>query len=237
MFISNSSAKDFLTGFKDDSIDLILTDPPYIISKKSGFKSKGKKGVDRLMISTDFGDWDNIDISEHNKMLLDFFDLAYKKLRKGGTIIVWYDLWKLETLKNLMEKAGNGFKMIRFIEMLKKNPVPINSSVSYLSNAREAAITAVKVGKPTFNSLYHNGVFDFPIHRDGGKRLHSTQKSLSLMKELIRIHSNEDDLVVDPFSGSGTTVLAALQLGRKAAGCELDKEMCVIANTRIKELT
>jgi site-specific DNA-methyltransferase (adenine-specific) len=234
-FINNCSAEEFLKSFDDASIDLILTDPPYIISKKSGFKSKGKKGVARFMIDIDFGDWDNVDIATHNSMLLDFFKIAYMKLRKGGTIIVWYDLWKLESLRGIMEAANKGYGMFRFIEMLKTNPVPINSKATYLSNAREVALVAVKGSKPTFNSKYNDGVFSYPIHRDGGKRIHPTQKSLDLMRELIEIHSNEGDLVVDPFSGSGTTVLAALQNRRKALGSDLDKEMCVKANARINK--
>lgn len=235
VFIEHNNAKDFLSKFEDNSIDLILTDPPYIISRKSGFKNKGKKGIERFRISTDFGAWDNMDIDEHNQMLFEFFEVAYKKLRSGGTIIIWYDIWKLETLKQLMESVSKEYKMFRFIEMLKKNPVPVNSKAIYLSNAREVAIVAVKKGKPTFNSSYHNGVFSYPIHRDGGKRIHPTQKSLKLMIELIEIHSNEGDLIVDPFSGSGTTVLAAKLLNRRATGCELDKEMCGLANARIDE--
>jgi len=234
--IVNKDSVTFLKTFEDNSIDLILTDPPYIISKKSGFMNKGKKGVDRFRIDIDFGTWDNTNIEEHNLMLLNTFKIGYKKLKKGGTLIVWYDLWKLESLRNIIEEANKGFKMFRFIELLKTNPVPINSKRTYLSNAREIALVTVKGGKPTFNSKYNNGVFSYPIHRDGGKRLHPTQKSLKLMEELITIHSNERDLVVDPFSGSGTTVLAAENLKRRGMGCELDSKMCEIANKRIKNL-
>lgn len=232
-YINNLDARVFLKSLNDNTVDLILTDPPYIISKKTGFKSV-KQGIKRFSIDTDFGVWDNKDIIEHNTLLLEVFSDCYRVLKPSGTIIIWYDLWKIESLKNLLLLASdNEFKMFRFIEWLKTNPVPINSKNLYLTNSREVAIVAVKGGKPVFNSEYHNGVFEYPIHRDGGKRIHPTQKSLILMQELIRIHSNKDALVVDPFSGSGTTILAALLEGRQGKGCELDENYCKLANSRI----
>jgi DNA modification methylase len=236
MYIENTDALSFLKTFETGSVDMVLTDPPYIISKKSGFKSVGEKGLDRLAISTDYGSWDNTDVSEHIIMLQEVLDECYRVLKDGGVIVVFYDLWKIETLFNLLESAGKGFKSIRFIEWLKTNPVPINSKVTYLSNAREIALAAVKKGKSTFNAEYHNGIFELPIHRDGGKRIHPTQKPVALMKELITLHTKEDEIVIDPFSGSGTTVLASYLLGRVGKGCELDANYCKKANTRLYDI-
>lgn len=164
----------------------------------------------------DFGDWDknfiglNIAIKE-----------CYRILKPNGTLICFYDLWKVSTLKEYFDNAK--FKQIRFIEWIKTNPVPINSKVNYLTNAREIAISAVKKNKPTFNSQYDNGIYSFPICHEKG-RFHPTQKPLSLIEELILKHSNENDIVVDCFSGSGTTMIAAMNTNRSFLGCEISPD-------------
>ena len=109
-----------------------------------------------------------------------------------------------------MERAKTnktGFKQIRFIEWVKTNPMPLNQKINYLTNCREIALLGVKGGKPTFNSKYDKGIYEFPIQA-GKSRTHPTQKSLSLFEALIQKHTNEGDLVVDPFLGGGTTAFA-----------------------------
>lgn len=199
--LSNQSCFDFLKNLPNNSVDLFLIDPPYEVSRDTNFQSGELKGdnTDRFRVSMDFGDWDSgftgLDtvISE-----------AYRVLRKGGTLICFYDLWKLTTLKEYLEKAK--FKQLRFIEWLKTNPVPLNSKTNYLTNAREIAILGVKGGRPTFHSEYDNGIYKYPICHDKG-RFHPTQKPLALIEELIKKHSEEGDVVVDCFSGSGTTAV------------------------------
>lgn len=229
-----TDAVSYLKSLPKNSCRLILTDPPYGISKKTGFKSYTKgKGVDRLAISMDFGKWDRLPEDKLNALLDEVIKESYRVLKSGGTLIIFYDLWKISDLKRLLEK--HKFKQLRFIEWIKTNPVPINQSINYLTNAREVAITATKGGKPYFNAKYHSGVFNLPIHRDGGKRLHPTQKPLALMKELISIHCDSNEIVVDPFAGSGTTLLAAKQTGRKYRGCEVNYNYFRKAQKRLND--
>jgi site-specific DNA-methyltransferase (adenine-specific) len=112
---------------------------------------------------------------------------------------------------------------MRFIEWIKTNPQPINSRVNYLTNSREIALLGVKKGKPTFNSEYDKGIYEFPI-QGGKKRFHPTQKSIKLFEDLIKKHSNEGDLVVDTFLGGGTTAVACKNTGRRFIGSELDEK-------------
>lgn len=104
--------------------------------------------------------------------------------------------------------------------MVKTNPVPLNSKTNYLTNSREIALVGVKGGSPTFNSEYDNGIYKYPICHDKG-RFHPTQKPLALISDLIEKHSVKDDLVLDCFSGSGTTAVAAAKTGRRFVGCEM----------------
>jgi site-specific DNA-methyltransferase (adenine-specific) len=219
-FFTQSTDLELLSEIKDKSVDLVLTDPPYIISKASGmdgyrkYLDAGGEHVlhpdgskNNLALTTDFGEWDNsYTIDDLGKAINQF----YRILRPGGSCIIFFDIWKIETLANLLSK----FSKHRFIEWVKTNPVPINQRATYLSNAREIAISCVKGGKATFNSKYDNGIYDkYPIYH-GKDRFHPTQKSLLLFEDLIKKHSNEGDVVVDPYVGSGTTALAAKNTNR-----------------------
>ena len=215
---------ELLSTIENNSVDLVLTDPPYIISRKSGMQSyknsleKGGKVDEKFgkkyAITTEFGEWDSsFTIDDLEKAINEF----YRILRPGGSCIIFFDVWKIESLTNLLSK----FSKHRFVEWIKTNPMPVNQYATYLSNAREIAISCVKGGKATFNSKYDNGIYDYPIY--GGKdRFHPTQKSLPMFEELIKKHSNEGDTIVDPYAGSGTTAVAAINTNRIYVCCEPD---------------
>ena len=257
--IKNAEGLEYLKSIEDSSVDLILTDPPYIISresgmnthynkvkhneenhiefvkteeewevykkdhdlsddKKSNFTKHGTIYGKKYCVKTDYGDWDN-------NFTIEILDQCigeyYKKLKNGGTMILFFDLWKITLLKEIMEK--HRFKQIRFIEWIKTNPQPLNSAVNYLTNCREIAIIGIKGSKPTFNSKYDNGIYMFPLQ--GGKnRFHPTQKSLPLFEDLIKKHSKENDTVLDTFLGGGTTAMACKNTNRKFKGCEISPE-------------
>jgi len=258
--IQNIEGKSYLEQIPNGSVDLILTDPPYIISKESGmdahynavkaneeakiefvkteqewmeYKAENHIETDdaksnymkygtiygkKYCVKTDYGEWDSEFTMEQ---LEGFIREYYKKLRKGGTLIIFFDLWKITPLKDLLEKYR--FKQIRMIEWIKTNPQPRNSKVNYLTNCREIALIGVKDGSPTFHSSYDNGIYSFPLQ--GGKnRFHPTQKSLPLFEALIQKHSNEGDIVLDTFLGGGTTAFACKNTKRKFRGCEISTE-------------
>lgn len=217
--------REFLASLPRGSVDLLLTDPPYAISRETGFQSV-KAGVKRFAVSMDFGRWDHsaIDLSALAAQ-------AYRVLRRGGTAIVFYDLWKISTLAEALTSAG--FRQLRLVIWEKTNPVPLNSSRNYLTNAREIAVLAVKGGTPTFHSQYDSGVYRLPIPRE--KRFHPTQKPLALMQQLIEKHSDPGDLVIDCFAGSGTTAVAAMRACRSFAGCEIDARYLERAQVRLQQ--
>jgi site-specific DNA-methyltransferase (adenine-specific) len=258
--VKNTDGLQYLSTITDKTVDLILTDPPYIISRDSGMNThyntvknneenkvdfvktedewntyKANNQIDddsnkvnymkygsiygkKYCVKTDYGEWDSKFTMD---MLEKFVSEYYKKLRPGGTLIMFFDIWKISQLKELFEKYK--FKQIRFIEWIKTNPQPLNSNVNYLTNCREIALLAVKGGKPTFNSKYDNGIYHYPLQ--GGKnRFHPTQKSLKLFEALISKHSNENDVVMDTFLGAGTTAIAAKNTNRQFLGCEISTE-------------
>lgn len=228
--LTNESCFDFLPKVETSSVNLVLIDPPYEVSRDTNFQSGELKGDDRdrFRVSMDFGEWDQGFIG---------LDIAikecYRILKPGGTLICFYDIWKLTILKEYFDKAN--FKQIRFIEWVKTNPVPINSKINYLTNAREIAVVGVKGGKPTFHSEYDKGIYEYPICHDKG-RFHPTQKPLALIEDIIRKHSNEGDIVVDCFAGSATTAVACKNLNRNFIGCELNEEYYRKSMERIGEI-
>ena len=260
MDVQNTDGLTFLKSVKDGTIDLILTDPPYIISRNTGMNelynrvkyneqhnieyvkttedwqqykeannitSNDKKDDymrygtiygKKYSVQTDYGEWDSrFTMDTLEKFIAEY----YKKLKDGGSLIIFFDLWKITPLKDLLEKYN--FKQIRFMEWIKTNPQPRNSKVNYLTNCREIALLAVKKGKPVFNSEYDRGIYEYPL-QGGRNRFHPTQKSLELFEVLIKKHSKEGALVMDTFLGSGTTAIACKNTNRMFCGCEVSKE-------------
>ena len=215
---------NYLSTLESNSIDLILTDPPYDISKKSGFSS-GK--ISKFtQISIDFGYWDTeIDLDT-------LFKEYYRVLRKGGTLILFYDVWKSTMIKDFAVKYR--FKQPRVGQWLKNNPVPVNSKTNYLSNCSEYFFSFVKDKNPTFNSEYDNGIYNFPLCHGKERLEHPTQKPLGLIKNLILKHSNSGDIVLDTFSGTSTTAIACLETNRKFICIERDENYYEISKNRIE---
>jgi site-specific DNA-methyltransferase (adenine-specific) len=204
-----NKVKDKYVGKKKDMTEDFM---------KNNYMKYGSIYGAKYSVQTEYGDWDTNFTMEK---LDEFIGEYYKKLKKGGTMIIFFDIWKITPLKDIMEK--HKFKQIRFIEWIKTNPQPLNSQTNYLTNCREIALLGVKGGKPTFNSKYDNAIYEFPLQ--GGKtRFHPTQKSLPLFEELIKKHSNEGDVVMDTFLGSGTTAIAAKNTKRAFKGCEISEE-------------
>ena len=99
--VSNKSCFDLLPGIRDNFVDLVLIDPPYEVSRDTNFQSGEETGrdTDRFRVSMDFGEWDN-GFTGLDKVI----EECYRILRPGGTIICFYDLWKITTLKEYYEK-------------------------------------------------------------------------------------------------------------------------------------
>ena len=213
----NTDGLTFMKKIKSNTIDLILTDPPYAITKIVTEKNDGITEWDKYHNTR--SEWEQWDKYFTLKTLDAFIKSFNEKLRVGGTLILFCDLWKIETIKKILERRE--FKQIRMIEWVKTNPQPRNSHTTYLANAREVALVAVKKGLPTFNSHYDNGIYQHATQVKN--RIHPTQKSLKLFEELILKHSNEGDVVLDPFLGAGTTFFACEKHNRICFGCEINK--------------
>ena len=204
---------DILKTIEDKKVDLILTDPPYAISKDSNFH---RSDIERFnIVNHDFGDWD-IQID-----LVNLFKEFHRVLRKGGTLITFYDIWKCNEIKEAALKSG--FRQPRVGQWVKNNPPPVNSKWNYLTNSIEYFFTFSKGSNITFNSNYDNGIYRHPLVH-GKERFHPTQKPVALFEELILKHSNEGDLILDPFAGSGVTGVSCKNSNRRYLLIEKEEE-------------
>ena len=210
---------EVMKQLSDKSVDLVLTDPPYNIARENNFSTMGRAGID-------FGEWDK------GFDLFSYIDEVSRILKKDGSFVV-FNAWRnLGAIADYAEKQG--FETKDMIRLEKSNPMPRNRDRRYITDY-ECAVWFVKKGaKWTFNrqdSKYQRPKFVASIESG----LHPTQKNLSLMENLVKIHSNEDDIVIDPFMGSGTTGLACKNLTRNFIGIEKELQYFETAKRRIYE--
>ena len=206
-----------------NSVDAIITDPPYNISRDNNFTTMGRAGID-------FGEWDK------DFDLTSWIKVAEPLLKKGGNIVI-FNSWKNMTniTKSLEE---NGFEVKDLIRWKKTNAMPRNRDRRFITDYEVAVWAVKKGGKWTFNRL--SDTYEIPEivggltpkseKIEGG---HPTQKPIYVMKWLIERLTNEGDVVLDPFMGSGTTGVACKNLNRKFIGVELDENYYNIAYNRI----
>jgi len=214
----NGDCLEEMKSLPDNSVDLVLTDPPYNIARDNNFKTMGRAGID-------FGEWDK------NADIFSYIGSCFRVLKNGGGFVVFND-WK--NLGDIVKEAERvGFETKDMLRLEKTNPMPRNRDRRYITDY-ECAIWFVKPkAKWTFNRQdknYQRPKFNHPIQSG----LHPTQKNVNLMEDLIKIHSNEWETILDPFMGSGSTGLACKNLNRNFIGIELDPNYFEIAKKRIQ---
>lgn len=177
----------------------------------------------------DFGNWD-----KHFDVCGWINDFS-KIVKKDGTMIIFCSYLYLSYVCDTL--IANKFEVKDILIWKKSNPMPRNIERRYVQDM-EFAIWAVNKGaKWTFNKPknkpYLRSIFETAVVSGNERTIHPTQKSLKLMEEIIKIHTNKDDLVIDPFMGSGTTGVACKNLKRKFIGIEKNNKYYEIAKHRI----
>ena len=206
-----------------NKVDAIITDPPYNISRDNNFKTMNRAGID-------FGEWDK------DFDLVDWIKYCKPVLKKGGNIVI-FNSWKnMSYIVDELER--NNFEVKDLIRWKKTNPMPRNRDRRFITDYEVAVWAVKKGGKWTFNRLLETyerpeivcGVTSKKEKIDGG---HPTQKPVEVMEWLIKRLSNENDIILDPFMGSGSTGVACKNTNRKFIGIELDKDYYNMAMKRL----
>jgi DNA modification methylase len=219
-----------------NSVDLILTDPPYNL----GLFMQGRDSNLGALRENHFvaASWDNDLPEEWSLNMESLFDESFRLLKVGGAMVVFMAIIKVETLIGIAQKSGFYYKTTGIWH--KKNPMPRNMNLHFI-NSTEAWVYLVKGKKTgTFNNggiALHDHV-ETPIIGVAEKKFgkHPTQKPVKLMEHFVSLLSNPGEVVLDPFMGSGSTGVAAMNLDRKFIGIELDGDYYDLANRRFESL-
>lgn len=206
-----------LKKFPDNSVDLIIADPPYGISRELNCKNQRLGSTAKLNFN--FGTWDKFD--------KDWFNIAINKTK--GWIMTFCAKKDTGIFWDILEK--NGFVAIDVVVWQKPDPLPLNAKSRFL-NAWEAIVIGKKNGA-TWNSTYSHNIIKVQAPKGKG-RIHPTQKPVSLIKNLIELTTKKNDIVLDPFIGSGTTAVACIETNRNYIGIEISKEYYTLAKKRIR---
>ena len=219
-----------LKNIEPKSIDMIFADPPYFLSD-DGISCSGGK-----MVSVNKGAWDkSISIEEKHKFNRKWIRLCYQILKDNGTIWISGTMHNIYSIGMALEQEG--FKIINNITWRKLNPPP-NISCRAFVHSTETILWAkkdIKKVKYKFNyelmKKLNNGkqmkdVWETSLTKQSEKKCgkHPTQKPIELLEKIILGSTDEGDLILDPFNGSGTTGIVASKLNRKYIGIEKEKE-------------
>jgi adenine-specific DNA-methyltransferase len=197
-----------MRGMQPASIDFIITDPPYIT------RYADRSG--RSVANDDNAQW-----------LKPAFAQMHRVLKSAAFCISFYGWNKADLFIEAWRRAG--FRIGGHLVFRKRYP----SSTRFLRYQHEQAYLLVK-GEPQAPARPVPDVIEFPYT---GNTLHPTQKPVSALKPLIEAFCPHGGTVLDPFAGSGSSLVAARQLGRQFIGIEIDAQHYRTASTRLEEIT
>ena len=232
---------DILPQLPAESVDLIFADPPYFLSN-GGITCKSGR-----MVSVHKGRWDVSQGTEQNhKFNHSWLAACQRVLTPNGSIFVSGTRHITFSVGFAMQQLG--FKILNDISWFKVNPPP-NLSCRYFTHATETIIWAARDARSKHHFAYqemkaeNNGkqmqsLWSIKPPAKAEKRFgkHPTQKPLALLDRIVRAASSPGQLVLDPFSGSGTTGVACARLDRRYHGIELDEDYLSVAVKRYFDL-
>ena len=216
---------EILAAIPAESVDMVFADPPYFLSNGGITCHAGR------MVSVNKGEWDRSQGPDANHSFNHaWLEACQRVLKPNGSIWVSGTAHVIHSIGFAMQQLE--FKLLNDITWVKPNPPP-NLSCRYFTHATETVIWAAKSkkSKHTFNyklmkeinrGKQMKSVWEILPPDRSEKRFgkHPTQKPIALLERILLSATNEGDLVLDPFLGSGTTALAALRLKRPVVGIE-----------------
>lgn len=221
----------------DIKVDAAIVDPPYNTANKNTKHLKGRKSL-----SSDFGEWDYFTNEEYLQFVNSWIGEIKHKIKENGNFLVFSKLEYISDVIKIYEK--HGFKHHATIIWHKTNPSPQIRKTGFLSSC-EAILWATngfdsnKISY-TFNFSTQKEMHNFietPICMGKERTKHPTQKPKKVISHLLKIFTNEGDLVLDCFAGSGTLADVCLDMNRSSISIEKDKDFYEIMKTRIKTRT
>jgi len=243
--IVNGNSLEILKTIPDKTFNLVFADPPYNLQIGENLRRPDNSKVNGVDDK-----WDHFKNFEHyDSFCKTWLDECKRVLKDNGSIWVIGSYHNIFRLGYLLQNLD--YWILNDVIWRKNNPMP-NFKGTRFTNAHETLIWASKnkKSKYTFNyqslkclndDLQMRSDWTFPICngkerlKKNGKKLHSTQKPETLLHRIILATTNKNDLILDPFLGTGTTAVVAKKLGRKYFGIERDKKYFEAAYERINK--
>jgi site-specific DNA-methyltransferase (adenine-specific) len=218
---------EILARIPEECVDLIFADPPYFLSNNGITCHAGR------MVSVNKGDWDRSRGADaEHEFNRAWLAACQRVLKPNGTIWVSGTSHVIHSVGFAMQQLE--FKLLNDISWVKPNPPP-NLSCRYFTHATETIIWAAKnkksrhafnykLMKETNRGKQMKSVWEVlpPTRQEKLFGKHPAQKPVALLERIILASSNEGDLVLDPFMGSGTTTVASFRLSRSVFGIDFD---------------
>ena len=232
--IAMGNCLDLIKDIPKDSVDLILTDPPYNIGGFMHKRGTNIKGMRNNHFA--YSGWDDLSFSDWSALMSQFLNECSRVLKDKGALLMFMSILKVETIIELATKSGLYYKTVGVWH--KTNPMPRNMNLHFI-NSVEPWLYFIAGGKTGVFNNESKPIHDFIetstiscSEHNIGK--HPTQKPKKILRHFVKILSNENSLVLDPFMGSGSTGVVCEQLNRKFIGFELNEEYYKIAAQRIE---
>ncbi|MFW6015970.1 MAG: DNA-methyltransferase [bacterium] len=235
--IYNRDCLSTMKKIKNNSVDLILTDPPYNLGN---FMRDRDFGVKRMRDNTFVtAGWDDLEYNEWLEQMNIFFRQADRVLKKRGSMIVFMSIIKVESIIKLAQKNGFYYKTTGIWH--KTNPMPRNMNLHFV-NSTEAwvyFVTGAKTGTFNNNGKLLHDFYETSLTPSAEKKYgkHPTQKPEELFEHFVSVLTDENDTVLDPFMGTGTAGVVSAKLNRNFIGMEIDKTYYQITQKRINEVS
>lgn len=209
-----------LHKFRDESIDCVLTDPPYNASNSQiELKDKRYKAIAEK--------WD-IDFT------IDYIYSIFRILKDGGSALIFCSYHLLRDYLNVIDGVFEEVKLRQILHYHK--PDAMYSVRKYYTFSIEYILWITKGGNYTFNRQFaKTNLMSYNIVRGANRFNHPSPKPIDLIRSLILVHTNEDDIILDAFAGTGTICVAAKELGRQYLGIEINPEYCDTINARLQQ--
>lgn len=222
-----------MSKLPNNSIDLMITDPPYNLGEfMHGRNTNLVKMRDNHFA---YSGWDDLPYEEWYTNMDNFFRESNRILKKKGSLLVFMSLIKVESLIQLAQKYGFYYKTVGVWH--KTNPMPRNMNLHFINSTECWLYFINEAATGTFNNngkIVHDYI-ETSVTPASEKRhgKHPTQKPLKLINHFIKMLSNEGDIIIDPFMGSGSTAVGCELLCRKFIGIDLEKRYFDIAKKRV----
>jgi DNA modification methylase len=244
--ILSGNCIEILNSFPENSVDLVFADPPYNLQLQNDLYRPNLSKVDAVKNS-----WDKFSsFVEYDTFTCAWLSACQRVLKETGTIWVIGSYHNIYRVGAIMQDLG--FWILNDVVWIKTNPMPNFRGVRF-ANSHETMVWAQKKkgAKYTFNhhtmkalndDLQMRSDWTLPLAtgkeriKSNGTKAHPTQKPEALLYRVILSASNKDDVILDPFFGSGTTGAVAKKLGRNFIGIERDRKYIKVAQKRINAI-